>query len=119
VVSEKTTLETVEWQRERPNELSNIPGSRFLDLSKNMTELSFREVLSLGDYDPNWFGNGPSVYIGIVNFTVSLSQGFVESVNVNFTDGYLPAAATFYRDTAPPNGSGIQLVNWLRTRSSA
>lgn len=106
-IAETKTLDTVMWKRERPYTACRIIDP-ICQVSYRDDEIAFTEILELGHYDPEWFGYKPAIPIGVDNLTVSVANGFVQHIQINFSEKYPISFAFIHYDdgySVPPNGT--------------
>ena len=88
-IAETITLEASEWKCERPSIPWRLTNER-TQISYNNDELFFFYDLWLGIYTTGWFSTSynPNTYIGLWNLTVSVNEGFIQGIQINFSEGY-------------------------------
>lgn len=100
IIAETITLETVKWEIERP------PG--YINIWDNLESLYEEEIklwqeISIDDYYTESWGYGGSDYIALmINLTASLEAGFVNSVNITFSEDYGNSEIRFFEVQAWP-----------------
>ncbi len=110
VVAESVVLEPVVWSRERPCRDAVFAGDSELQLSFRDEELAFEVLLYAREYHVRYFKFGPTVFIGLTNITASVTEGFVQSLLINFSDVYAASDALFFW-TNPDKGTSGELSN--------
>ncbi len=88
VVSETRTLETMDWSFERPTSLQ--PLDLWYKIEKtDSTDISMNFTIFIGNYIPKSEYGGSSLVNMNSSLSASLSRGYIENVNITFSDEYL------------------------------
>jgi hypothetical protein len=90
-ISETITLETIQWEFERPTFLvdfmDNVEGSY-------NNEISINQSIFIYHYIPeSWYGGSHALQLNL-SLSAVLEEGYLENINVTFLDAFLESSVT-------------------------